>query len=140
MNRLKFLATFFTGLFAAAQTRITPNNLKVNEPATVPPDINLWGATGDSFFTRIVIGPGFIIRKNNGKTELVAVNNTVTQIPLTRQSETAYIGIPLNTNPIVYYNGLFQTPGVDYIQLGNTVTFVSNIEPTAVITAVVIGG
>lgn len=140
MSRLKFLATFFTGLFAAAQTRITPNNLNVNEPATVPPDINLWGATGDSFFTRIVIGPGFSVRKNNGKTELVAVNNSLTQIPLTRQSETSYTGIPLNTNSLIYYNGLFQTPDVDYTSTGNAVTFVSNIEPTAVITAVVIGG
>jgi hypothetical protein len=143
MSRLKFLSAFFMSIIAYAQTRINTNNLRTNDPVNVnPDDFQLWATTGDSFFTRVRLGPGLSVRRVNNRIEIFGINQNfaLVTVPLTRQSARVYTANRPLINSQIFYNGLFQTPSVDYSVInGNSVNFLFDIPEESVVTATTLG-
>ncbi len=155
MNRLKFLLALLSPAALFSQTRVKPGNLDIRDPdpAAQINNLKLYGRYGNSFFTEIIIGAGLVssIKQVNGLSviELNAMAQPLNlPLELTQQaariSNNTYsvvqtpvlVGRRLN----VYYNGFFQTPGVDYVRDGdNAVKFTSIISDDSIITFVFAG-
>jgi hypothetical protein len=155
MNRLKFILSILAPSVLFAQSRVKPENLDIRAAAgTVPlTDVKLYGNYGQSFFTQIALGSGLTtqMRNINGVPTLeLATTAAPVMLPseltiqATRVSNNTY-SVPdsptlIGRNLKVFYNGLFQTPVVDYLRNGNNqVQFTTILSTDAIVTFIYFG-
>ena len=134
MNRFKFLMAMLSPSLLFAQSRVKPENLDLrNVAGTIPlADVKIYGNYGQSFFTQISLGAGLAaqMRTVAGVAVLEIVSTvTATAAPselLTQANRVSNNTYSITDAPVlagrtlkVFYNGLFQTPVVDYVRNGN---------------------
>ncbi len=155
MNRLKFILALLAPTALFAQTRVKPENLDIRAAAgTVPlTDVKLYGSYGQSFFTQISLGAGLAAQMRTvGGVPILEIVSTATPLSApaelilqaARVSNNTYnvpdLPILANRTLKVFYNGIFQTPVIDYVRSGNNqVNFTTILGADAVVTFVYSG-
>lgn len=155
MNRLKFILSLLAPSALFAQSRVKPENLDIRAAGAsiALTNVKLYGNYGLSFFTQISLGSGLAaqMRTISGvpTLEIVATaTNLVIPVELTlsasRVSNNIYSVTDgptlVNRNLKVFFNGLFQTPIIDYVRNGNNqVQFTTILSTDSIVTFVYSG-